>query len=75
MSKEFDNLVRRATCQMKVMLRERRRFRVLAQELETLAKKGIVDRQQQEREGLARTGPKTKSSQENRNEEDSQKQV
>ncbi len=35
MSKDFDNLVRRATCQMRVMLRERRRFRVLAKELET----------------------------------------
>lgn len=45
MSREFDDLVRRATCQMKVMLRERRRFRVLAKELETFTKKGITDRQ------------------------------
>lgn len=45
MSKEFDNLMRRATCQMRVMLRERRRFKVLAKELETFTKKGIADRQ------------------------------
>ena len=45
MSKDFDNLVRRATCQMKVMLRERRRFKVLTKELETFTKKGITDRQ------------------------------
>jgi len=44
MSKRFNDLVRRITCQMKVMLRERRRFRVLAQELETFTKKGIADK-------------------------------
>ena len=38
MSKDFDNLVRRATCQMRVMLRERRRFNVLAQELRAFTK-------------------------------------
>jgi hypothetical protein len=44
MNRRFDDLVRRATCQMKVMLRERRRFKVLAQELETFTKKGIADK-------------------------------
>jgi len=45
MSKEFDNLVRRATCQMRRMLEERRRFNVLARELETFARKDVTDRQ------------------------------
>ncbi|MBA7679723.1 hypothetical protein ES703_88025 [subsurface metagenome] len=44
MSKNFDDLVRRATCQMKVMLRERRKFNILAQELETFTKKDIADK-------------------------------
>jgi hypothetical protein len=44
MSKDFDDLVRRATCQMKVMLRERKRFKVLAKELETFTKKDIADK-------------------------------
>ena len=44
MSKEFDDLVRRTTCQMKVMLEERKKFRVLAKELETFTKKGIADK-------------------------------
>ncbi|GAI96208.1 unnamed protein product [marine sediment metagenome] len=40
MSNEFDDLMRRATCQMRVMLRERRRFRILAKELEDFSKEG-----------------------------------
>jgi hypothetical protein len=44
MSKDFDDLVRRTTCQMRVMLRERRRFKLLAKELETFTKKGIADK-------------------------------
>ena len=43
MSKEFDNLVRRATCQMRVMIRERRRFNVLAKELETFTRRKYED--------------------------------
>ncbi len=42
MSKEFDDLVRRTTCQMRVMLRERRRFKILAKELEAFTNKGIA---------------------------------
>jgi hypothetical protein len=38
MSRRFDDLVRRITCQMKVMLRERRKFNVLAKELRTFTK-------------------------------------
>ena len=44
MSKDFDDLVRRTTCQMRVMLEERRRFNVLAKELKTFTNKGIADR-------------------------------
>ncbi|MBA7652790.1 hypothetical protein ES703_60629 [subsurface metagenome] len=38
MSKEFNKLVRKATCQMKRMLEERRKFNVLAQELTAFTK-------------------------------------
>ncbi|MBA7610463.1 hypothetical protein ES703_17671 [subsurface metagenome] len=38
MNRRFDDLVRRTTCQMKVMLRERRKFNVLAQELRAFTK-------------------------------------
>lgn len=38
MSKRFDDLMRRITSQMKVMLEERRRFDVLANELRAFTK-------------------------------------
>lgn len=42
MSKKFEDLVGRATCQMRVMFRERRKFKVIAKELEDFTRKGIA---------------------------------
>jgi hypothetical protein len=44
MSRKFDDLVRGVNDQMRIMLKERRRFKVLAKELETFTKKGIADK-------------------------------
>lgn len=44
MSKGFDNLVERITCQMRRMLEERRRFNVLVKEFRELTGKGIADK-------------------------------
>jgi len=38
MSKKFDDLMGRVTCQMRVMLKERRKFNVLAKELRVFTK-------------------------------------